>query len=209
MITSAAERIRGLASLFWREVLKFGTVGGIAFVIDSALYIWLFTGPMNDSEVKAKVVASIVATCFSWVANRYWTFRHRRQANVLRELVLFLIMNGIGLAIAAGCVAFAKYILGLTDKPSLFIAGSVVGLVLGTIFRFFAYRFWVFTEELDQEPQFAHDHELIERHHREQREADRIDSARIEPARIDSAAGPPAIADERNVPVDKRPTAGT
>jgi hypothetical protein len=42
-----------------------------------------------------------------------------------------------------------------------------VGLVLGTIFRFFAYRFWVFNEELDQEPAFSHDHELIERHHHE------------------------------------------
>jgi hypothetical protein len=37
--------------------------------------------------------------------------------------------------------------------------------VLGTIFRFFAYRFWVFNEELDQEPEFSHDHELIEGHH--------------------------------------------
>lgn len=40
-----------------------------------------------------------------------------------------------------------------------------MGLVLGTIFRFFAYRFWVFNEELDQEPEFSHDHELIEPHH--------------------------------------------
>ncbi|WP_246848743.1 MULTISPECIES: GtrA family protein [unclassified Pseudarthrobacter] len=167
MFSALADRIRGLASLFWREVAKFGAVGGVAFVIDSAIFIWLFTGPMHGSEVWAKAVATIVASIFSWVANRYWTFRHRKQANVAREAALFAVMNLVGLLIASGCVWFAKYILDLNDKPSLFIAGSVVGLVLGTIFRFFAYRFWVFNEELDQEPEFSHDHELIERHHRE------------------------------------------
>lgn len=165
MFSTLADRIRGLASLFWREVAKFGAVGGVAFVIDSAIFIWLFTGPMHSSEVWAKAVATIVASIFSWIANRYWTFRHRKQANVAREAALFAVMNLVGLLIASGCVWFAKYILDLNDKPSLFIAGSVVGLVLGTIFRFFAYRFWVFNEELDQEPEFSHDHELIERHH--------------------------------------------
>jgi putative flippase GtrA len=165
MINTLSDRIRGLASLFWREVAKFGAVGGVAFVIDSAVFIWLFTGPMHGSEVWAKAIATVVASIFSWIANRFWTFRHRKQANVLREAVLFGVMNFVGLLIASGCVWFAKYILGLSDKPSLFIAGSVVGLVLGTIFRFFAYRFWVFNEELDQEPEFSHDHELIEGHH--------------------------------------------
>jgi putative flippase GtrA len=165
MINTLSDRIRGLASLFWREVAKFGAVGGVAFVIDSAVFIWLFTGPMHGSEVWAKAIATVVASIFSWIANRFWTFRHRKQANVLREALLFAVMNFVGLLIASGCVWFAKYILGLSDKPSLFIAGSVVGLVLGTIFRFFAYRFWVFNEELDQEPEFSHDHELIESHH--------------------------------------------
>ena len=30
-----------------------------------------------------------------------------------------------------------------------------IGTILGTIFRYFAYRFWVFTEELDEDPNFA------------------------------------------------------
>ncbi|MFJ6417864.1 GtrA family protein [Paeniglutamicibacter sp. NPDC091659] len=154
-------RLNGLVSMMWREVAKFGVVGGVAFIIDSGIYLWMLGGPMHDSEVKAKIVAGVVATMFSWVANRFWTFRHRRQANVVRELVMFLIMNAIGLGIAAACVWVTKYWIGLTDTTSLFIAGSVVGLVLGTIFRFFAYRFWVFGAELDEEEAFAHDRELI------------------------------------------------
>jgi hypothetical protein len=46
----------------------------------------------------------------------------------------------------------------------LFFAG-VVGILVATVVRFFAYRFLVFNQELDQEPEFSHDHELIELHH--------------------------------------------
>ncbi|GAA3701497.1 hypothetical protein GCM10022377_13910 [Zhihengliuella alba] len=167
MFSALSQRARGLVSLLWREVMKFGTVGAAAFVVDTGIFVWLMSGHMAGSEVKAKIVAGAVATVFSWVANRYWTFRHRRQANVARELVMFVVMNAIGLGIAAACVWVTKYILQLTDTTSLFIAGSVVGLILGTIFRFFAYRFWVFTAELDAEPEFAHDHELAHLGHDE------------------------------------------
>jgi hypothetical protein len=40
----------------------------------------------------------------------------------------------------------------------------VVGILVATVVRFFAYRFLVFNQELDDEPTFSHDHEIIERH---------------------------------------------
>jgi putative flippase GtrA len=163
MINSLADRIRGLASLFWREVAKFGAVGGVAFVIDNGLTYYLMHGPMTDSEAKARFVGATIATIFSWVANRLWTFRHRRQANVLREFLMFILINGIGIGISTGFTALAKYSFNVTDKNMLFAAG-VVGILVATVVRFFAYRFLVFNQELDQEPDFSHDHEIIDGH---------------------------------------------
>jgi putative flippase GtrA len=161
MITTLADRIRGLASLFWREVAKFGAVGGVAFVIDNGLTYYLMHGPMADSPSKARFVGAVIATIFSWIANRYWTFRHRRQDNVLREFVMFIIINGIGIGISTGFTAIANYWLHVTDKNMLFAAG-VLGILVATVVRFFAYRFLVFNKELDEDPEFARDHELIE-----------------------------------------------
>lgn len=161
MQKTIADRIHGLISLFWREVTKFGTVGSVAFVIDKGLYWWLINGPMSDSEVKAQLVSASVATLFSWVANRYWTFRDRRQPNPLRELVMFLLINAIGMLIAGGSIWIAKYPLDIDGRTELLIAG-VFGTVLATVMRFFAYRFLVFNAELDAEPEFAHDHEIFE-----------------------------------------------
>ena len=161
MLSDLWRRLTGLVAMLWREVAKFGTVGAAAFVIDSLVFWWLMTGPLEGSNVKAKIVAGVVATLFSWVANRYWTFRDKRSSNKTRELVMFLLMNAIGLGIQAGCVFIAQYLMGVTDPGGLFIAGNVVGLFFGTVFRYFAYRFWVFKEELDVEPGFANDIAII------------------------------------------------
>jgi putative flippase GtrA len=163
MFYTLAERIRGLASLFWREVAKFGAVGGVAFVIDNGLTYYLMHGPMIDSNAKARLVGATVATIFSWIANRLWTFRHRRQDNVTREFVMFALINGIGIGISTGLTAAAQYGLNITDKNLVFLAG-VFGILVATVVRFFAYRFLVFNKELDEEPEFSHDHELIELH---------------------------------------------
>lgn len=161
MQTDLWSRLTAMVRMLWREVAKFGTVGALAFVVDSGVFWWLMHGPMAGSNVKAKIVAGAVATVFSWVANRYWTFKDKRQANVVRELVMFLVMNAIGLGIQAGCVWVAQYMMGVTDPVGLFVAGNVIGLFFGTVFRYFAYRFWVFKEELDEEPGFENDIAVI------------------------------------------------
>ncbi|AMM32120.1 Putative membrane protein [Sinomonas atrocyanea] len=164
MISTISDRLRGLVSLFWREVAKFGTVGGVAFVIDNGLtYLFMHT-IMSDSEAKARFVGATVATIFSWVANRYWTFRHRKQANIAREFVMFAVINGLGIGISTGFTAIAKYWMDIQDKNVLFLAG-VVGIVVATVVRFFAYRFWVFNQELDTEPGYEGDHEIFEHEH--------------------------------------------
>ncbi|MFJ7748625.1 GtrA family protein [Arthrobacter sp. NPDC097144] len=161
MFSSLSARIRGLASLFWREVAKFGTVGAFAFVVDNGLWWLLYHGPLEGSATKARIISAVVATLFSWVANRFWTFRRRRQNNVGRELVLFLIINGVGIVISSGFTWVAQYPMGITDAKWLGFAG-VVGIGVATILRFFAYRFWVFNAELDEEPGFRNDYELLD-----------------------------------------------
>lgn len=155
-------RIAGLINLLWREVAKFGLVGGLGWVIDNGIYTVLWHGPMSDSTIKARIVSTAVATLFSWFANRYWTFRHRRSERAWKEFALFLAMNGIGLLIVLVCQVVSRYVLGLQSFTADFIAGGVIGLILGTIFRFLAYRFFVFNEELDEEPAFSHDHEVFD-----------------------------------------------
>jgi putative flippase GtrA len=142
--------------VLYREAAKFGAVGAIAFVVDTGVFNLMRTGIIGGDQgfaekpLTAKTISVLVATVVAWLGNRYWTFRHRRRASLQREFVLFGVMNVGGLAISLACLGFSHYVLQLTSALADNIAGNVVGLVLGTLFRFWAYRQFVFTTPDEQ-----------------------------------------------------------
>ncbi len=54
------------------------------------------------------------------------------------------VYNLVGLGIAAACLFVSHYVLGLRSTLADNVAGNGVGLVLGTAFRFAAYKALVF-----------------------------------------------------------------
>lgn len=131
------------------ELAKFGIVGAVCYVIDFALYnvchVWVFEfGPITS-----KVISTIVAATCAYMGNRHWSFRHRARSGVKREYSLFIVLNAIGLGIALACLGFGFYVLKQQSALASNIWGNVVGTGLGTIFRFWAYKKWVFLHPED------------------------------------------------------------
>jgi len=124
------------------EVAKFAIVGGIGFVVQMAVtdgaHLELGIGPL-----KAVVIGYIVATAVTFVGNRHWAFKHRKGKGLGRETVTFVILNVIGLGIQEAVVAIVHYGFGFTDALSYNIA-NIIGIGLGTLFRLWSYRKWVF-----------------------------------------------------------------
>ena len=126
------------------RLASFGTVGVLAFVVDLGVYNLLRSTIFTDGPIWSKVFSVAVATCVAWIGNRYLTFRKERSGNAVREGLLFAVANVLGLLIASACLFVSHYVLGYTSQLADNIAGNGVGLVLGTAFRFAAYRLVVF-----------------------------------------------------------------
>jgi putative flippase GtrA len=94
-------------------------------------------GPLTSN-----VIATIAGTCVAFLGNRYWTFRHREGSTLVREYVVFFALNGIGLGIQLACIAFTYYLLNMHGKLAYNVA-LIFGIGLGTLFRFWSYRRWV------------------------------------------------------------------
>jgi putative flippase GtrA len=56
------------------------------------------------------------------------------------------------MGIAVACLWFSHYVLDLRSPLADNISANGVGLVLGTMFRFWTYRTFVFTAELADDP---------------------------------------------------------
>ena len=54
------------------------------------------------------------------------------------------MFNVVGLLISILCLDLSHHVLGLTGRLADNISGNVVGVGLGTAFRFWAYRHFVF-----------------------------------------------------------------
>ncbi|SDQ60033.1 Putative flippase GtrA (transmembrane translocase of bactoprenol-linked glucose) [Microbacterium sp. cf332] len=143
--TDPAAQPRPAGSRLIGQLASFGLVGGLAFIVDLVVYNTVRATVLQDSPIWSKVVSVAVATAFAWLGNRYLTFRRDRSPHAVREGILFAVVNVVGLLIAAGCLFVSHYVLGFTSQLADNISGNGVGLVLGTAFRFAAYRWLVFS----------------------------------------------------------------
>jgi putative flippase GtrA len=124
------------------ELLKFGIVGGIGTVVDLGGAAVLH-GKYHVEPLAAKAVSTSLATVITYLGSRFWTFKHRENQELKREAVLFVVLNLVGLVIAEIVVGLVTYGFSLHGQLE-YNAASFVGTGFGTIFRFFAYRRWVF-----------------------------------------------------------------
>jgi putative flippase GtrA len=133
------------------EVAKFGAVGAVAFVIDAGGFNLLVSHGLGHKVLTAKAISMTVAATFAYFANRHWTWRDRTRSGLGREYGLFFVFNLVGFGIAEACLAFSHYGLEMHSRLADNVSANIIGTALGTLFRFWAYRRWVFMDTSDVE----------------------------------------------------------
>lgn len=149
MTTRAGSALARLWHGLLAYAVKFGVVGLVGLVIDVTLFNLLRLGVFGEghwaqSAIGAKTISTSVAIIFNWLGNRFWTFRRHRRRNYLREFAEYVIVSLGGMGIALLCLWVSHHVLGYTSILADNISTNVVGLALGTAFRFFLYRYWVY-----------------------------------------------------------------
>jgi putative flippase GtrA len=149
---AADTQARGLRAILLRfeslirELGKFGVVGAVTYVVDTAILVVLSAAV---SPLLAKTLSTAVAGTAAFVGNRYWTWRDRPRSGLHREYALYLIFNVVGLGIGLACLGVSHYLLGrtwpvFTSRLADVVSANVVGMAGGTLFRFWSYRRFVF-----------------------------------------------------------------
>jgi putative flippase GtrA len=125
-----------------REIAKFGAVGGAGLLVNLLVFN-LVRHVTGLQVVRASIVATIVAIIFNYIGFRYFTYRDRDKSGRTREMTLFLLFSAAGLVIENGVLYVATYGFGW-DSPLQSNIFKFLGIGLGTLFRFWSYRTWVF-----------------------------------------------------------------
>ncbi len=80
------------------QIMKFGVVGVIAFVIDFGVLVFL-TEVFGIDPVISATVSFIISVIFNYAASMRYVFSHREGMSRTREFVIFVVLSAIGLGI--------------------------------------------------------------------------------------------------------------
>lgn len=80
------------------QILKFGVVGVIAFVIDFGVMVFL-TEVFGIDPVISATVSFIISVIFNYAASMRYVFSHREGMSRTREFIIFVVLSAIGLGI--------------------------------------------------------------------------------------------------------------
>jgi putative flippase GtrA len=137
------------------EMAKFGAVGAANVVVDVGIFNLLRNHLLPNKPITDKVISTSIAIVSSYFMNRHWTWQDRARTGIHRELPLFLVLSGIGLGISLVCLTTSHYVFGLTSTWADNISANVIGLGLGMVWRFWAFRRWVFPKHEPAEEEAA------------------------------------------------------
>jgi putative flippase GtrA len=139
-----------------RELLKFGIVGGTTFVVDNGIWYFLKLSVLEAKPTTAKAIAIIVATIASYVLNREWSFRTRGGRERHHEAALFFVISGIAVIVNLIPLYASRYVFNfevphvtrLVQEIADFTSGSIIGMLLAMVFRYWGFKKWVFPDDL-------------------------------------------------------------
>ena len=141
-----SNRWRSLAGEFSRSA----TIGTIASIAAFILFNWLvhwspgYEAPLNDHAITGFVIANTLSILLTYQLSRWWAFRHREPVGLAGGVIMFYVISVVSLVIPVICLWISRNVLDYETALADNISANVVGLFLGFVARFFAFRAFVF-----------------------------------------------------------------
>ncbi|MCR5508373.1 MAG: GtrA family protein [Lachnospiraceae bacterium] len=116
------------------QILKFGVVGGISFLIDFIIYtIAIKLLKFDQGYIVAGVLGFSISLIFNYLASMKWVFVRKDNTSRKKEFVIFLVLSLIGLILneiflvvyvewmdAAGWIhAIHEWMYGIMEKMNI------------------------------------------------------------------------------------------
>lgn len=93
------------------QIMKFGVVGALAFLIDYGI-LMLLSQVLGMDPVIAAGISFCISVAFNYVASMRFVFTHKESMSKRREFAIFIVLSVIGLGINEACMLAGTAALG-------------------------------------------------------------------------------------------------
>jgi putative flippase GtrA len=147
ILTENKERIR---------FFKFAAVGAIGSILD-ILIMNLLTHLFTMRLVYAGTISLICAIISNFMLNRYWTYPDSRSRHFLYQLVMFFLVNLMGIAFRIPILHFVEPPMARAFESMVHLShasaetlakNATIALAIGIvmIWNFFINRYWTYND---------------------------------------------------------------
>ena len=105
------------------QVLKFGVVGGIAFVIDYGI-LFLLAKVIGLNELISAAISFIISLTFNYFLSTKWVFEAKKQTP--KEVIIFVLLSVVGLGINEVLIYLGTKKLGIDVMIVKLFATAIV-----------------------------------------------------------------------------------
>jgi putative flippase GtrA len=135
-----------------KEAVTFSAVNVVATVVAIVLFNLLAhgiagvyrPGPLNGWPLTAWFLANCVGMGISFYGSRRYAFKHRRPSGPYGGALNFALVNLASFTIPMACLWITRNVIGWDSALADNVSANVVGAFLGMLFRFWAFRKFVF-----------------------------------------------------------------
>ncbi len=135
--------------------IKFAIVGSIGAIVDFGIFN-LLSGVFNITAVVAQIFSFLAAVTSNFLWNRFWTYPDSRSKPLQQQMLQFLIVNAIGLAIRTPLFTGLEVLL-IHEWEILspnFLSPTFVGhnsalaiaVIVVMLWNYFINRFWTYND---------------------------------------------------------------
>ena len=105
------------------QILKFGVVGGIAFVIDYGI-LFLLAKVIGLNELISAAISCIISLRFNYFLSTKWVFEAKKQTP--KEVIIFVLLSVVGLGINEVLIYLGTKKLGIDVMIVKLFATAIV-----------------------------------------------------------------------------------
>ena len=129
------------------QILKFGVVGGIAFVIDYSILIFL-TEVFEINYLISSAIAFACSVIFNYILSIKWVFLANHNHKKSTELIVFIVLSVIGLGINELIMYIAVDLLSIH-----YMLAKIGATIIVMIYNFITRKLFLEKKETDHTTQ--------------------------------------------------------
>ena len=95
-----------------KQILRFGVVGGLAFLIDYSV-LWALVDLLGVNYLAASALSFSISVIFNYILSSIWVFDCSGNENQLGKFLVFVVLSVIGLMLNLAIMWITVDVLGI------------------------------------------------------------------------------------------------